>query len=107
MKNAKIMKIIILITLGYSLNILSKDCCEKQFLEACENNQVPKVIYYLKKGININCTNSDKRTGLILATIKKHWPLCKFLIKNNADINHKDKYGWTMPMYAALAKKKS
>lgn len=97
--NYIVIKIIIIMTL-FSFKINSKDCCEKQFLEACESNQLQKIKEYLDKGVSVNCLNGDNRTGLILAAMKNHAPACIYLISQRANINSKDKYGWTARMYA-------
>lgn len=83
------------------MNIVSKDCYETEFLKACENGQKKKVLKEIARGININCTDSDQRTGLILATINNKEKICTILINTqNVNIKHKDKYSWTAQMYA-------
>lgn len=63
--------------------------------------QVQKIRYLAKKGIDINATDDEGNTALMYASIHKSAPgLVQALIENNADINKKNKSGETALMLA-------
>ena len=59
----------------------------------------------VEKGADVNYINTDKDgnvfTPLILASKPRSKEVCKFLIKNGAELNFQDKYGWTALKYAS------
>ncbi len=43
-----------------------------------------------EKGVDINVTNRQKRTAIIIASLKKHYACVEFLIAAGADIDKQD-----------------
>lgn len=68
--------------------------------EALKNKQDDIALYLVQKGINVNNQDSQGQTALhYIAVYKNDLKIAKAIIKNDVDINLKDKYGnsalWT------------
>lgn len=72
----------------------------KSFINAVIENNLRKISNFIKRGINVNVTNEDGKTPLILAVEHNHDQAFKQLINAGADVNLKDNYGKTALMYA-------
>lgn len=57
------------------------------------------VIQELKKGVDINLADYDKRTALHLASCEGCTEIVKLLLENLADVNSTDRYGRTVSAY--------
>ncbi|MNB83953.1 Ankyrin repeats (3 copies) [compost metagenome] len=61
-----------------------------EFLLAAEQGNLDALKACLEKGVDINATNRQKRTAIITASLKKHYPCVEFLISAGADIDQQD-----------------
>lgn len=73
---------------------------EIDLLQSCKYGDLEKVKELLLKGVNINCTDQFLRTSLIEAVLEDKNDIIEFLIKNNANVNHKTDNGGTALIYA-------
>ncbi|BBV72387.1 hypothetical protein STW0522ENT51_33890 [Enterobacter kobei] len=55
-----------------------------EFLLAAEEGNVDALKACLEKGVDINATNRQKRTAIIIASLKKHYACVEFLIAAGA-----------------------
>ena len=76
---------------------------EQTFISAAECGDRELIKLLLKQGININCTNSDGATALMLAVFNSHHNIASFLIKNQIDVNTQDQGGFNALMLACEA----
>lgn len=61
-----------------------------QFLLAADAGDVARLQALLASGVDINVTNRQGRTAMVLASLKKHYACVEFLIDAGADINKQD-----------------
>jgi ankyrin repeat protein len=61
-----------------------------QFLQAADEGDVARLKTLLANGVDINVTNRQGRTAMVLASLKKHYACVEFLIDAGADINKQD-----------------
>ncbi|MDY1038613.1 hypothetical protein GJV04_18990 [Enterobacteriaceae bacterium RIT714] len=61
-----------------------------EFLLAAEQGNTEALKACLAKGVDINATNRQKRTAIIIASLKKHYSCVEYLISAGADIDHQD-----------------
>ena len=61
-----------------------------EFLLAAEEGNIDALKACLEKGVDINVTNRQKRTAIIIASLKKHYACVEFLIAAGADIDKQD-----------------
>lgn len=61
-----------------------------EFLLAAEQGNVDALKTCLEKGVDINATNRQKRTALIIASLNKHYPCVEYLIAAGADVDKQD-----------------
>ncbi|MBF8176849.1 MAG: ankyrin repeat domain-containing protein [Burkholderiaceae bacterium] len=61
-----------------------------QFLQAADAGDVARLQALLASGVDINVTNRQGRTAMVLASLKKHYACVEFLIDAGADINKQD-----------------
>lgn len=61
-----------------------------QFLQAADEGDVARLQALLANGVDINVTNRQGRTAMVLASLKKHYACVEFLIDAGADINKQD-----------------
>lgn len=82
----------------YLKNILMKDI-DKQLLSAASAGNARKINKLIGLGANINCTDSDGRTPIMLAAISKSLNSIMEISAHNPDIWHCDKMGYTFEDY--------
>ena len=73
---------------GTSNIVLTKE--EKDFLKACEKNNMNVVRKYLEDGGNINVTDNDGWSAFMLASEQDHFEIVQFLDRNGANVNAKN-----------------
>lgn len=61
-----------------------------EFLLAAEEGNIDALKACLEKGVDINATNRQKRTAIIIASLKRHYACVEFLIAAGADIDKQD-----------------
>jgi len=61
-----------------------------EFLLSAEQGNVDALKACLDKGVDINATNRQKRTAIIIASLKKQYSSVEFLISAGADIDRQD-----------------
>ncbi len=61
-----------------------------EFLLAAEEGNSDALKACLEKGVDINATNRQKRTAVIIASLKKHYECVALLIAAGADIDKQD-----------------
>ena len=61
-----------------------------EFLLAAEQGNIDGLKACLEKGVDINATQRQKRTAVIIASLKKHYDCVAFLIAAGADIDQQD-----------------
>lgn len=69
---------------------MSANELETEFLLAAEQGNVDALKACLEKGVDINATNRQKRTAIVIASLKKHYPCVALLIDAGADIDKQD-----------------
>jgi ankyrin repeat protein len=62
-----------------------------EFLLAAEQGNIDALKACLDKGVDINATNRQKRTAIIIASLNKHYACVEHLIAAGADIDKQDK----------------
>ena len=67
---------------------------EQYFLEAVANNKLSIVKLYIKNNVNINATNDNGFTALMIACSKGYYKIIDCLLQNNADVNIKSVDGY-------------
>ena len=63
------------------------------------NNEAAQ--FLLDLGVNVDCTNEQGSTALMLAIKCKYEPVVQTLISGGANVNIQDSYGWTALMLAS------
>ena len=63
------------------------------------NNQVVQLL--LDLGVNVDCTNEQGSTALMLATECGYEPIVQTLLSSGLNVNIQDSYGWTALMLAS------
>jgi ankyrin repeat protein len=61
-----------------------------EFLLAAEQGNGDALKACLEKGVDINATNRQKRTAIIIASLNKHYPCVELLIAAGANIDQQD-----------------
>lgn len=61
-----------------------------QFFHAAQQGDLETVKKCLDQGVDINVTNRQRRTAIIMASLNKHYHCVEFLIHAGADINQQD-----------------
>jgi len=61
-----------------------------EFLLAAEQGNGDALKACLEKGVDINATNRQKRTAIIIASLNKHYPCVELLIDAGANIDQQD-----------------
>ncbi len=74
---------------------------ENAFFQAALNGEIVMVKSAVKKGTDVNITDNEGRTALMLASFNGHSEIVRFLIEKKADINYLDKTNRTALMYAS------
>ena len=62
----------------------------QEFLAAAEQGNLDLLQASLNKGVNIDATNRQGRTAIVIASLNKHYECVSFLIGAGADINKQD-----------------
>ncbi len=74
---------------------------EKAMVDAVKNNDLPKVVNLLDKGVSPDLKTDDGKTILMLASYLGYNEIAKALIEKRSDVNGKDQDGKTALMFAA------
>ena len=74
---------------------------ESGLLNAALRGNNEAVQFLLDLGVNVDCTNEQGSTALMLATECGHEPIVQTLISGGANVNIQDSYGWTALMLAS------
>jgi ankyrin repeat protein len=61
-----------------------------EFLFAAEQGDLEALKACLAKGVDINATNRQKRTAIIIASLNKHYPCVELLIAAGANVDQQD-----------------
>lgn len=69
---------------------MSQDELKSEFLLAAEKGNVDSLQSCLDKKVDINITNRQGRTAIIIASLNKHYDCVALLISAGADINKQD-----------------
>jgi ankyrin repeat protein len=80
---------------------MDKEILNKEFLNACESGNLPKILELLKNGADLEAKNKRGDTALMLTALNGHKEVAEFFIENGADLEAKNKLGDTALMYAA------
>lgn len=62
----------------------------QEFLAAAAKGDLDALQASLNKGVNIDTTNRQGRTAIVIASLNKHYECVSFLISAGADINKQD-----------------
>lgn len=73
----------------------------EQLYNAVIANQPERLAYLISRKANVNYTDTQNQTALMLAVQNKHEDLVNQLLKAGANVNHSDIDGWTALMHAA------
>ncbi len=65
-----------------------------RLLEAARNGDVSRVAELLQAGAEIDATDANGHTALILAAMAGHLPVVRSLVEAGADTTHKDNLGY-------------
>ncbi|WP_209121777.1 ankyrin repeat domain-containing protein [Alkalihalobacillus sp. BA299] len=60
------------------------------FLEAAAKGDLEELKKHLEQGVDINSTNKQKQTAILIAALNNHHTAVKFLVDAGADINVQD-----------------
>lgn len=63
---------------------------EMELIKAAKNNEIEKLQNLLKKGVDLEATDTNKRTALMVATYENNLEASKLLIKFGASVNAQD-----------------
>ena len=74
---------------------------ESGLLDAALNGNNEAVQFLLELGVNVDCTNEQGGTALMLATECGHETVVQTLISGGANVNIQDRCGWTALMFAS------
>jgi len=61
-----------------------------KFFDSCKNGNIEEVKTFLDKGVNVNSTNSEMKTPLIIASSRGHINIVSLLLQRNANIHAKN-----------------
>lgn len=79
----------------------AKPLDQKAFFEASFDGNLEVVRDAIARGTDVNQTDPDSRTALMLACFNGHTKICRLLIETKAEIDLRDSTGRTALMYAA------
>jgi hypothetical protein len=71
------------------------------FFDAALNGNLAAVEQAIEAGMNINATDEEQRSALMLASFNGHAPVAKMLLKKGATLGARDSNGRTALMFAA------
>lgn len=66
---------------------ISRD--QLEFILATKNAEIEKLEIYLNNGLDINCTDKNGKTGILIATEQENTDMVRWFVDNGADINHR------------------
>ena len=72
-------------------------------MEAVKNNKLEMVATALKNGADVNTTDAQNRSLLLLATHQNNLEMAKLLVKHGADVNQQDQIKDSPFLYAGAA----
>jgi ankyrin repeat protein len=72
-----------------------------EFIKAAHDGDLGRIQYYIKQNIDVNITDNNGDTALMLAAWKRDFNVVKELLANGAEIDKANKYGNTALMLAA------
>jgi ankyrin repeat protein len=78
---------------------------DKKLLDAAKNKKLDEVREALATGANVNVTDDDGNTALIIASEKGYTEIVEMLLKKGADVNATDKYGRTALIWASMQRR--
>ncbi|UWY27404.1 ankyrin repeat domain-containing protein [Flavobacterium sp. TR2] len=70
-----------------ALDLKENEIMDKDILQLVQQNDISGVTKALENGANVNATDSDRRSLLLIATIGKQIEMAKLLVKYKADVN--------------------
>lgn len=73
---------------------------ENLFLSACDDGLTNIVSKYIRKGFDVNVTDSVGMTGLMKASLKGEYDIIRLLLEAGANVHLKDCYGRNALHYA-------
>lgn len=73
------------------------------FLDAALDGDMNTVRQAIEGGMDVNKSDDQQRTALMLAAFNGHTPIVKLLLDEDADLGHRDAMGRTPLMFAATA----
>jgi ankyrin repeat protein len=76
---------------------------DQDLLNLVLNNDLPGVAKALERGGNVNATDKNKRSLLLIATSNAHIEMAKLLVKNGADVNQQSDNMDSAFLYAGAA----
>lgn len=71
-------------------SVKTTNTMEMEFIKAAKNNDVEILQNLLKNGVDIEASDINKRTALMVATYNNNIEASKFLIKEGANVNAQD-----------------
>ena len=82
------------------LGLLTED--HKSFFRAASTGDLKTIKQLIiRNKIDINITNQEGRTALMIASLEGHVDIVILLLDNGASVNMQDKNGWSALMYAS------
>ncbi|KAM3171531.1 hypothetical protein ACTXT7_016439 [Hymenolepis weldensis] len=74
---------------------------------ACFTGRKKLVTFLIDKGVRFTCSNFNRRSPLVLAIAHNHNDIVDLLISNGANVNERDRQGYTPLMHAAFSNNSS
>ena len=74
--------------------------CDKSIIQAVEQHDLKKIQALINDGVDLDSTDSNGNTALIIATKLNYYDIAKLLIDNGADITAKNNNGFDANTYA-------
>lgn len=93
MKNTTIVFCLTLFSIFYACgqkSVKTNNSKEMKFIKAAKNNEVEKLENFLENGVDIEATDTHKRTALMVATYTNNIEASRLLIKSGANVNAQD-----------------
>ncbi len=80
----------------------SQEDINYQFIREVEKGNLEGVKKFVEKGIDINKQDFDSKSAVHIAVIRSHHEILEFLVRHKANLELKDKNGFTAFHYAAF-----
>lgn len=74
---------------------------DAQLMRACRIGNISSMVFAVNNGANINVTDINEFTPLMICVNKKYYDMAKYLLENKASVNSKTKYNVTALIVAA------